>query len=244
MYGIGRGLKQSLGIKRRRSKVRRGYVGDAFSTWFVNTGFMNEPDFAEGWRRAEYANRNSPSVTPDIRWRAHLAVFAARHGLSLPGDFVECGVATGLLANTICHVLNFASVPKKLFLFDTFEGIPTATKEENAWTGYYDCYADVQESFAPFPNVELVRGLLPGSLSDVSLDRISYLSVDLNIAETEREVIEELWDRLSPSAMVVIDDYGWKHHQETYEVWNEFSSSKGTMVATLPTGQGLLIKPA
>lgn len=243
MYGIGRAIKESLGIKRRKPRVRRGYVGDAFSTWFVNTDFMNSPAFNKGWGQAQNANRGGPSDVPDIRWRAHVALWAAQHGLSLEGDFVDCGVATGVLATTICHALDFAKVQKKYYLFDTFNGVPSYSDKQNVRTGYYDCYADVRETFAPFPNVEMVKGILPGTLRDASLDRIAYLSMDLNVAETEREVIEELWDRLSPSAIVVIDDYGWKHHRETYDVWNEFAQSKGSMVATLPTGQGLLIKP-
>ncbi|PWK61005.1 TylF/MycF/NovP-related O-methyltransferase [Roseicyclus mahoneyensis] len=241
-FGIGRYIKRTLGIK-RKPKVRRGYIGDAFSTWFVNLDFMDDPNFSSAWLKAENAYKNSPIDVPDIRWRAHVALFAARHGLSLEGDFVECGVDSGLLSTTICNSLGFQKVPKKFYLFDTFKGIPTATESENTRMGYYDSYEDVRQNFQEFPNVELVRGILPGSLSDCKINKICYLSVDLNVAKTELEVINSLWDKISPTAFIVIDDYGWKHHFETYNVWNNFARSKNTMVATLPTGQGLLIKP-
>ena len=87
-----------------------------------------------------------------------------------------------------------------------------------------------------------VRGILPGTLSQVKFGRIAYLSMDLNNAAPEKAVIEQLWDRLVPGAMIILDDYGWTECKAQYDMWNAFARRVDHHIAPLPTGQGLLIK--
>ena len=107
---------------------------------------------------------------------------------------------------------------------------------------YFDCYEATKKNFAEWPNVQLVRGLLPGSLSDVQLDKIAYLHIDLNNAVAEMQSIEALWERLSPGAPVVLDDYAFVGHEDQYKAWNAFSERTKHPIFTLPTGQGLLLR--
>lgn len=67
--------------------------------------------------------------------------------------------------------------------------------------------------------------------------------MDLNNAPSEKAVIEKLWDQLVPGAIVVLDDYAFGGFDPQYHMWNVFAQSKGITVASLPTGQGLLIRP-
>jgi hypothetical protein len=53
--------------------------------------------------------------------------------------------------------------------------------------------------------------------------------------------IEALWPKLVPNAFIVLDDYGWTAHHAQQNMWDAFAASKGKMIVTLPTGQGLLI---
>lgn len=211
-----------------------------------NLDFLANENFINAWSKAVDGNRSGWNGNPpDIRWRAHTALWAVKHGLRLEGDFVECGVFLGLLSLTICHALDFAKLDRQFYLFDTYNGLPddgSAASKVN--TGlYFDCYEQAKANFAPFPNAHLVRGILPGTLSAAPLDRIAYLSIDLNHAGAEMSVIHELWDRLSPSAIVLLDDYGWQGYEEQHQAWDDFAASKNVSIASLPTGQGLLIKP-
>jgi hypothetical protein len=170
--------------------------------------------------------------------------------MTLDGDLAECGVHTGLLSMTICSYLDFKNSSKKFFLFDTFNGIPIdrLRQEEVALSLqynehiYFDCYSIAEKNFADYPNARLIRGPLPDTLKDAPLDKLAYLSMDLNNASSEQVVIEQLWDRLVPGAIVLIDDYGFTGHEAQYAMWNAFAKERGRMVATLPTGQGLLLR--
>ncbi len=173
------------------------------------------------------------------------------HALSLAGDFVECGVFTGLLSVTICRYLDFSELDRVFWLFDTWSGIPTdglneeelaAVQQRNAHLYGRDVYEIAKRNFADYPNVRLVRGALPGTLGQAEINSIAYLSIDLNSMAAERDVIEALWPKLTKGAIVVLDDYGFEGMEDQHDMWDKFAASQGTMIATLPTGQGLLIK--
>lgn len=228
-----------------------GNAGDFITVRGRSLDFLTEPRFSEAWSKAESANRGVwHGNVPDIRWRAHIACWAASHALQIDGDFVECGVFGGLLSLTICHFLDFNRTGRSFYLYDTFDGIPldgltTAEREHSQKLNsefYLDCYANAQKVFAPFPDAKIIRGRVPESLA-VAPDKVAYLSLDMNNAAAEVAAISHFWDRLSPSALVVLDDYGWSGFEAQRDALDAFAASKGSRIATLPTGQGLLIKP-
>ncbi len=232
--------------------MRPEFQTDGLGVNSRNLKSLEDPKFLAAWKMGVNANKSGGGgKVPDIRWRAHTAVWAARHGLTLEGDFVECGVFLGLLSVTICNTLDFANVDKTFYLFDTYEGLPEEGVEPLELDNirhhnrlYFDCYEQAKSNFAPFPNAQLVKGILPASLSKAPLDRIAYLSIDLNNAPAEKAVIEELWDRLTPSAIVVLDDYGFTGFSEQHDMWDAFAASNNTSIYTSPTGQGILVKPS
>lgn len=227
------------------------YQADGLMATGHNMDFMQEPRFKEAWNFACSKNEKGwNGSVPDIRWRAHIAVWAAKHCSTLNGDFVECGVHTGILSHTICKYLNFGQLPHKFWLFDTFEGIPIDQLDDNEKVRgkyyndsiYYDCYNDVKESFSEYSNVELVKGLIPDSFTGVAIDEVAFVSMDLNNANAEVAALEFLWDKMVPGGMIVFDDYGFMFHVGQKVAIDKFFAPYGIAVATLPTGQGLVVK--
>lgn len=64
----------------------------------------------------------------------------------------------------------------------------------------------------------------------------------MNIASPERAALEFFGDKLAPGGVVLMDDYGFSNHRSQYESANEFARSKGVTIATLATGQGMILK--
>ena len=242
------------------ASVRVSTINDLISQFYTMDGmyvagrtqnFLRDPDLIAAWNASCAANTEGwPAGVPDVRWRAHLALWTARQCFHLAGDFVECGVHTGLLSLVLCHALDFSAQKRTFYLFDTFNGIPAEgvddAEQARVDVANADVYRDVfniaKRNFAPFPNAVLVPGILPASLRDVPLGPIAYLSVDLNSIRAELCVIEALWDRLVPGAMVLIDDYDWISCELQRDMWDVFARQHGLFIATLPTGQGILIK--
>ncbi len=228
------------------------YQGDFLATKNKTLPFNKDIALSEAWTFAENGNQAGWSNhVPDIRWRAHIAIWAAKHALALEGDFVECGVHTGILSMAICKYLDFNTVPKAFYLFDTYAGIPLEQVAEDEMKMahsmnanlYFDCFEITKRNFADFQNVVLVKGRIPDSFKDVDIEKISYLSLDMNNAAAELAAIEHLWPKLSEGAMVILDDYGWISHDTQMKEMDKFAKSKNVSIAHLPTGQGLLIKP-
>ena len=149
----------------------------------------------------------------------------------------------------ICRMLDFGTLDRRFLLFDTFNGIPSdrvADQEKGRVTGINALYSDVYDitssRFSTYSNVELVRGVLPEALDNTETGDIAYLSIDLNYAAVEIQCIRQLWDRVSPGGVVLLDDYAWKGHEPQKQAWDAWAIEVGTAVLTVPTGQGIIVK--
>jgi len=217
-----------------------------------NADFLAEPRFAEAYRRG-LCVPHPYGTDPHFEWRVYVACWLASNAVRLDGDFVECGVATGIISRAICSYVAFERYAEKAFwLLDTFEGYPVeqANADERAsgltarLAGYYgDTYESVRDSMSAYPNVRLVKGVVPQTLSQVTSERIAFLSLDMNAAVPEVASIEAFWDRLTPGGFVLMDDYGWAPCVAQKVALDAFAARRGVGILSLPTGQGLLIRP-
>lgn len=227
------------------------YNADGLATQH-NADFQRDPRFQRAYL-AGLATIRSRRPDLQVAWRVYICCWAAEHGLKLEGDFLECGVFTGIYSRAVCEYLDFAAHPSRRFwLLDTFEGIDVAqlTPEEMArgvagmnrkYAG--DVYPEVKQTFAPFPNVSIVKGAVPGTLAQVASEKLAYVSIDMNAALPEVAATEFAWERLVPGGTIVFDDYGFAAHIEQKKALDALAARLGHPILALPTGQGLLIKP-
>lgn len=214
-----------------------------------NCDFINDPQFHAAYAAGE---RTGSWKGANVAWRAHVACWAAAQAMHHDGDFVECGVYRGGLARTVCEYVQFRQTKRTFFLLDTFRGLVAeqiTSKEAKLGItptrdGYYEeCYDDVVETFRDFPNVKVIRGAVPGTLSQVTAQRVAYLSIDMNCVEPEIAAAAFFWDKLVSGALIVLDDYGWTEHIHQKRAFDEFAKQRGVQVLSMPTGQGLILKP-
>lgn len=98
------------------------YLADGFATTHF-VAFLSDVKFTNAFKEASTFRDsvNEKREAKDIRWRAHIATWAAQQAVNLDGDFIECGVNYGLLSKTICEYLNFESlIDKSFYLIDTW----------------------------------------------------------------------------------------------------------------------------
>ena len=109
---------------------------------------------------------------------------------------------------------------------------------------YEPCYEAVRADVQPV----LQRARSSGArsrrrLPQVDAEKIAFLSLDMNTRDPEIAAAECFWDRLVSGAAIVLDDYGWRKHVEQKRAFDEFARKRGVQVLSLPTGQGLILKP-
>jgi O-methyltransferase len=107
---------------------------------------------------------------------------------------------------------------RRLWLFDTFEGLPAPSMENpdhriaSAYTGAFRASPDeVRSSLQRLgvgENTVLVRGLFQDTLPGCAVQSISILHVDGDWYESVKAVLQNLYDRVTPGGIVQFDDYG------------------------------------
>ena len=227
-----------------------------FDGLWTNPAVIHNHDFMKCSRYVKAYETGCKSLGLDHKmyWRLHVALFFARHAMSLSGDFVECGVWRGFLSTAIMDYLDWNRLGRDFYLFDSFDGLvePLLTEKERRnsekiqhLNSYFEnCYEDAVANFAPFDNAHLVKGTVPETLTQVSIEKVAFLSIDMNCAAPEIAAAEYFWEKMSPSAVILLDDYGFVSYEEQKNAFDEFARKKGVEILALPTGQGVIIKPS
>ena len=210
-----------------------------------NTAVLEERRFKEAY---SIIKANGAWQGHEMRWRAYVVSWCARKAAGLQGDFVECGVNEGGYSRLAMHCIEFDRMPERMFyLLDTYCGTPpdAYSPGENPGTRhiYSECYDRAKAMFSGFPNARLIRGEVPGTLAQITSDRICYLSLDMNVARPEIAAAKHLWERLVPGAPVILDDYNWIGYEEQKKAFDLFAKERAVEVLALPTGQGIILKP-
>lgn len=238
----------------RPYKLSNGPVYDQDGLRSVhNHEFMQDPAFMAAYARGMEASGR------DFRWhwRVHTGLWAARLAIKLDGDFVECGVGTGFMSSAIMHHLNWNTLNRNYYLLDTFSGIDDrflsdAEKQDDigaknakmVQSGVYVTAPDgVIKNFSEWPNKKIIVGAIPETLDQLDVEKVAFLHLDMNNALPEIAAIEYLWDRIVPHAPILLDDYAYDGYRPQKLAMDAFASSRGINVLSLPTGQGLMIKP-
>jgi SAM-dependent methyltransferase len=218
-----------------------------------NHEFLDDPAFRKAYERGVRAAGNDYRW----RWRVHVGLWAAACAARLEGDFVECGVNRGFLSSAIMDYLDWDSLGKQFYLLDTFRGLDerfvspedraSGAVEKNAQnleTGFYvQGIEAVQATFSQWKNVSLIEGPIPETLSMVGANKIAYLHLDMNCSPPEIAAIRFFWERLVSGAPVLLDDYAFYGYVSQKIAMDRFAQEEGINILSLPTGQGLLLKP-
>jgi|TARA_B110000879_G_C11124458_1_gene493261 hypothetical protein len=223
-----------------------GLISQHISDFLTNERFNNA--YREGVNQGGLENHPG-----GIEFRAYVCCWAATYAAKLEGDFVECGVGHGLLSKTVANYLNFNSIDKQFYLFDTFEGIPlsdaSSVKEEKNMRFLNESHFDdnyfqkISDSFENYKGIKIIKGYVPDVLNTQPLEKVSYLSIDMNNAKAEIGAIKYLWGKLTKGAVVVLDDYAYgEEFRDQKDAWDDFSRENNFTILSLPTGQGLIIK--
>ena len=208
-----------------------------------NSDFLKDPEFEKAYSAAL---KLQPGTY--LRWRSYVLQWAGHHARHLDGDFVECGVNKAFLSMSVMTYIDFKNIKdKKFYLFDTFCGlVPDLVSGEDRAAHrnlYNECFDLVNETFKEYQNVIIVRGIVPATLAQVNIEKVAYLSIDMNCVQPEIEALKHFWPKMVSGGIIILDDYGFSGHEAQKRGADSFAESVGVKVLTMPTGQGLILKP-
>ena len=232
--------------------LRSAYVRDGLAS-IHNHEFLDDPAFASAYARGVAA----AGADYGWQWRVHVGLWAAGVARNLPGDFVECGVNAGFMSSAVMSFLDWNRLGKTFYLLDTFSGLderyvsPAERAEgileknrQHIDEGFYVLGVEaVKRNFAEWERVRIVPGSIPDTLAGVDAKSVAFLHIDMNCAPPEVAALEHFWGLLSPGAPVLLDDYAYFGYRQQKLAMDALARRLGVGIVSLPTGQGLLLKP-
>jgi O-methyltransferase len=163
-------------------------------------------------------------------------VFA--HGIA--GDFLEAGVLQGG-ASIFLRALQVAygHEDRATWLADSFEGPPPATldldrRHAPAFTEGHDPWLSasveaVQDNFRTYDllsdRVRFLAGRFADTLAAAPIERLAILRFDAGLYTAAMEVLDHLYDKVSPGGFIVIDDY--QNFEPCRTAVDEFRARRG-----------------
>lgn len=186
-----------------------------------------DPDFRPIYEAAHRATMTSP----DRMYALYKAVrYVVEAGI--PGDFVECGTWMGGSVMVMALTLGQCGVEDRIIrAYDTFEGMPPPEAVDvDLWgataadvlagadasdPGSFWCRAGIDAVRSnlnqigyPAGNLRLFKGLVEETIPAQAPDRIALLRLDTDWYSSTRHELEQLYPRLSPGGVLIVDDYG------------------------------------
>jgi O-methyltransferase len=165
----------------------------------------------------------------------------------LPGDVLEVGVWRGGSA-AILGAAGGASLPSKLWLADTFSGVPnTKGGRDPLYRGgeHADCSADAVHSLLTrcgVTNFELLVGRFPEDTgARIGHCRFKFAHIDVDTYESAAGVFRWVWPRMAMGSVIVFDDYGFWGCEGVTAFVNQLSAAGLLMVHNL-NGHAVVFK--
>lgn len=211
------------------------FLSDNLVAWERNLSFLDDEKFMR-----LFTTHAQNQMEQGIIWRTHIFVWCVEQALRRKGDLVECGCYKGTSARIACDYVGFEAARKKFYLYDLFEhteDMPHHGMPEHG-PGLYE---SVRRRFQDLPNVKIVRGKVPEVFERVCPRRIAFLHLDMNNAAAEAGALDVLFDRMTPGALVLLDDYGWIVYRSQKLAADQFLARRGLRPVELPTGQALVL---
>ena len=154
---------------------------------------------------------------------------------NIKGDFVECGVAQGVQIAIMESVNGQQKKPRKVWAFDSFEGIPLATAKDDLQPGigyFKDNTAKpvkkgkhlvssgitvhslisvkdgLQRWVGGLGNFIFVKGWFENTVPNCDVEEIALLRLDGDLYESTIVCLKHLFPKVSKGGYLIIDDWG------------------------------------
>ena len=176
------------------------------------------------------------------------------------GDIVECGVGWSKTFQMLAILLQLFEPKRKLWGFDSFEGFPEPSMHDqsirNVQKGELNVMTksrvlETLRAIGIHPEilerqVSLVEGFFEKTLPKAKIEKIVLLHLDVDLYESYKTCLKELYPKVVPGGAIVFDEYAddVKKWPGAKKAIDEFFGDKKSLIQKDPaTGKYYFIKP-
>jgi O-methyltransferase len=158
-------------------------------------------------------------------WEALQLYLAVKKTQKINGNIAEVGVFKGGSASLIAKA---NTTCKKIYLFDTFDGLPDLNTFDNS-TQFYSgqfksSYDEVKEYLSKYENINIHKGYFPSTSKPIENELFSFVHLDVDLYETTLECLKFFYPRMTKGAILISHDYTWAIGVR--KAFNDFFSDK------------------
>jgi len=170
----------------------------------------------------------------------------AKHCLSLPGSFWECGVYKGGSARLIYKVMQDSNKSnsgtyKYLRLFDTFDGMPESDPAIDIHKKG-DFPADIEPLKQAMPKAIFHKGFIPDTFNNNLREDIAFIHIDFDLYKSIKDTLDFTYNLMVQGSIMVFDDYGCHSTPGARKAVDEFFRDKPELPIIMDAGQAIIIK--
>lgn len=141
----------------------------------------------------------------------------------IDGDYVECGTYKGGSAAVLSRYLGTA---RKLWLYDSFEGMPETTAQDGKVARQYigkgaveleDVYTILKTVGADLAKVKIIKGYFEDTFRADLPEQVALLHCDADWYESVLLTLRTFYDLIPEGGIIVLDDFGyWEGAREAF----------------------------
>ncbi len=234
-------------IQKIKEQFRR-IVNKILSVWGLHVKRLNsgpwdlDQEFVQQYRSIQ----NKTVVKID---RSYMLYQFAKMAACLPsGDVAQLGVYKGGTAKMIAEC--FLNSNKKMFLFDTFEGLPPSSKSDGAQdealrkeNEFVDVdFNEIQKIFDQYSFVTIKKGFFPETAESVKENKFSFVYLDADLYQSTKDGLDFFYPRMVPGGIIMLDDFGTPIWPGIQKAVTEFCNEHHISPVKTTWWQGLIIK--
>lgn len=183
----------------------------------------------------------------------------------VPGAIIECGVGQGRGLAVLCSLAALENKDRRLWAFDSFEGFPGLTNEDQADESFISSLKEyeafdlryVHNTLLQFGisrsdidrRISIAKGFIPDSLALYDGQPVAFLHLDLDIYDSYKEALNYFYDLVSPSGIIAFDEYNklldvakWPGAIKAINEFIELRGLKESLIKDSLTGNYYLVK--
>lgn len=157
------------------------------------------------------------------------------------GEIAEVGVYKGGTA----RVLAAACPDKRVYLFDTFTGMPSSdpSVDRHGVGDFSDTsFEKVQKLLSDCSNVEFHVGIFPETSGPIVDKRFCLVHLDVDNYKPNADALAFFYNRMVPGGAIVFDDYEWRDTPGIRKSIDEFLADKPERVVVTAQHQAVMFK--
>lgn len=164
---------------------------------------------------------------------------------NIEGSVAEIGVSQGVFARKI----NYLFPKRKIYLFDTYEGLPYKDREKALSLGWGERQYALDEKGTPveivlegMPNKDMCvvkKGIFPDTF-DIN-DKFAFVSLDMDFYDTVKQGLQLIYPQLSKGGYMMVHDYHNLSYTETKDAVTEFCEENGVAYVPIPDAGGTVV---